>query len=247
MEIVSPLTFVATFVAAPLSPTQNRSIPWTHPSVLLAAMFIIHYLNRALISPLRTPSRSRSHIIVNILGAAFNLANGFSMAAYLSSPPAQSFLADAYTRTLFVVGVGIWAAGLVGNILHDEILLAIRRKAVAKRDKNQGKNAEYYGIPQGMLYNFISYPNYLCEWIEWTGFALAAAPLPTSIFSQVLSLTFLESLSRMSVPKTLTPPWIFVITEVLVMLPRAYRGHQWYLNRFPEYPPNRKVVVPFIF
>ena len=247
MEIVSPLTFVATFIATPLAPHRSTPIPWADPSVLLAAMFVAHYINRALVSPLRTPSRSRSHVIVNICGAFFNLANAFSVAAYLTSPSAQSFLSDAYTRPLFLIGVVLWASGFIGNILHDETLLDIRRKAAAKREKTHDQKGEYYGIPHGMLYSFISYPNYFCEWLEWLGFALAAAPLPTSFVPRSLTLTSLDALVRSGVPKTLTPPWIFVISEVLVMLPRAYRGHQWYLNKFPEYPKNRKVVLPFIF
>ncbi|KAG6331669.1 hypothetical protein ID866_7417 [Astraeus odoratus] len=30
------------------------------------------------------------------------------------------------------------------------------------------------------------------------------------------------------------------------MLPRALNGHSWYHDKFPEYPKERKVVVPFL-
>ena len=239
MELVSPLAFLYAFLTAPLS-ASPLSISWSHPSTLLAALFITHYFNRSLVSPLRTPSRSRSHISVNVSGAVFNLANGFSIGAYLSSPSAHAFLAGAYTRPLFFVGVAIWATGFVGNILHDETLLNIRRKAKAKREATG--TGEYYGIPQGMLYGLVSFPNYLCEWFEWSGFALSAAALPAISLSQLS----IWSLAHKGIPETVTPPWIFAVSEVLLMLPRAYRGHQWYLEKFPDYPKQRKAVVPFI-
>ena len=75
-------------------------------------------------------------------------------------------------RPTFWTGIVLWAAGFAGNILHDEVLLNIRRRARKKSD--DGK--EHYAIPHGYLYRYVSYPNYLCEWMEWTGYAIAAAP-----------------------------------------------------------------------
>jgi 3-oxo-5-alpha-steroid 4-dehydrogenase 1 len=239
MELVSPLTFFYGFRTAPLA-SVTAPVSWNDPSMLLALLFIIHYLNRALVSPLRTPSRSRMHVGVGLCGAAFNLANGFSMAVYLTSSSARTFLEGAYVRPLFFVGVTLWAMGFVGNILHDETLLNIRRKATAKGKATSV--GEYYGIPQGMLYEFISFPNYLCEWIEWIGFAMAAAPLPALVLSQFSLKSFMHT----GIPENVTPPWIFVAAEVLVMFPRAYRGHQWYQEKFSEYPKGRKAVLPFI-
>ena len=97
-------------------------------------------------------------------------------------------------------------------------------------DKPKPKKQEHYAIPHGYLYSLISYPNYFCEWLEWLGFALAAAPVPS-----------LTSLS------TFEAPWVFLLAEVMTMFPRAYRGHQWYHNRFPDYPKERKAVIPFLF
>ncbi|MHA1855496.1 MAG: hypothetical protein ACTSWX_09125 [Promethearchaeota archaeon] len=31
------------------------------------------------------------------------------------------------------------------------------------------------------------------------------------------------------------------------MVPRAYSHHHWYLEKFPEYPKNRKAIFPYIF
>jgi 3-oxo-5-alpha-steroid 4-dehydrogenase 1 len=192
------------------------------------------------------------------------------MGSYLSSPVARIYLnrADTYQNPIFYVGLGVWGLGLVGNILHDEILHDIRRKAKSKGkgkavDNSDPKNSqnhtqEHYAIPQDWLYNYVSYPNYFCEWVEWFGFALASAPFPfdaasflshtsfTSIFSKDAILSLIFTPSYLFAPQ-LTPPYIFLISEILLMLPRAYRGHQWYKSRFGEqYPKERKAVVPFL-
>ncbi|KAJ3480805.1 hypothetical protein NLI96_g8095 [Meripilus lineatus] len=246
MELVSPACFLYTFLNSPLSPTNIGTSPpltLSHPPTFLALLYLLHYLNRAIISPLRTPSRSKSHIIVPLSGISFNVINGCLMGSYLSSPPAQAFLNSAFSRPTFWIGITMWAFGLVGNIYHDEILLNIRRKAKLNKKtdgsktsdvKSNANKQEHYAIPQGALYSVVSYPNYFCEWSEWLGFAIAASPFP-SIFSTADLLA------------TLTPPYLFFLSEVFLMIPRAYKGHKWYLNRFPEYPKNRKVVIPFLF
>lgn len=258
MELVSPFAFIYTFITSPLS-QQAPALPGlTEPRAILAACFLIHYLNRALISPLRTPSRSKTHIVVPLWGVTFNILNGSLMGSYLSSPFARMWLQGSL-RASFYAGLGIWAAGMVGNIYHDEILLNIRRNATVKGKAKDGEaKGEHYAIPQGGLYSLVSYPNYLCEWVEWLGFAFAASPLPFHLSN--LALASLPSLltpqSYIDMIKTpsqsffpdLSPPWIFLLTEFLLMVPRAYKGHKWYHSKFKDtYPTDRKAVIPFIF
>ncbi|KAG2153282.1 3-oxo-5-alpha-steroid 4-dehydrogenase-domain-containing protein [Suillus clintonianus] len=232
MELVSPMTFIAVLFRGPWATSTSAM---SGPQVILAGLFIIHYLNRAIISPLRTPSRSKAHISVSLSGIIFNLANGALMGTYISSPTASAFLEGAFSRPYFWAGITLWACGFAGNILHDEVLLNIRRNSKAKGKRNENKvGKEHYAIPHGYLYRYISYPNYFCEWSEWFGYALAAAPLPA-----LMPLT--ETM------KTIQPPWLFFWAEVFMMIPRAYKGHQWYHKNFPEYPTERKAVVPFIY
>ena len=258
MELVSPLTFIYTFYTSPLSAKQP-TVQWNSPHSILALCFLVHYANRAIINPLRTPSRSKSHIIVPLAAVFFNLVNGSLMGSYLSSPYARTFL-SARSPTSFYVGLTLWAFGFVGNIVHDEILLNIRRKANSK-GKGKAEAGEHYAIPQGGLYTLVSYPNYLCEWIEWLGFAIAASPFPfaldtisttsiSSVFSFLLDPKFYTAIIKepgyLFVPD-LSPPWIFLISEIVLMLPRAYRGHQWYKSKFGDsYPRQRKAVIPFV-
>lgn len=229
MEIVAPITFVTTLRKAPL---QKWSGPASHaPKIsptasFLAFLFLAHYTNRAILSPLRSPSRSRAHIIVTLCGITFNLINGYLLGAYLSSPEAKNVLWFRLGDVKFLLGAFCWSFGFVGNVVHDELLLKIRRnqKRKAKQREDQGKDAgEHYAIPFGLFFKYVSFPNYLCEWVEWVGFALMASP-----------------------DDYFTPPWVFFYGEILTMLPRAWRGHQWYHQKFPDYPKGRKAVIPFI-
>ncbi|KAB2962316.1 MAG: 3-oxo-5-alpha-steroid 4-dehydrogenase [Thermoanaerobaculia bacterium] len=77
-----------------------------------------------------------------------------------------------------------------------------------------------YGIPRGALYRRISCPNYLGEIAIWCGWALA-------------------TWSR--------PGLAFVLWTVANLAPRARRHHHWYRERFPEYPAERKALLPGIW
>ena len=76
-----------------------------------------------------------------------------------------------------------------------------------------------YKIPYGGLYRWVSSPNYLGEIIEWTGFAIATWFLPGVAFM------------------------VFTISN---LFPRAFAHHRWYLKTFPDYPKNRKAIIPFL-
>lgn len=74
-----------------------------------------------------------------------------------------------------------------------------------------------YRIPYGGAFRWVSAANYLGELIEWLGFAIAA----------------------------MTPAaWAFVAFSAANLVPRAITHHRWYRATFPDYPPERKAVVP---
>jgi len=191
MELFSPLSFLVTAYLHPFSSTPlplpcfSRPALGIEPPFILTTLYLIHYLNRALISPLRSPSRSKSHLVVVASAIAFNVPNGFLLAAYLTSASTAAYLTqNGLYSPRFWAGIAIWAAGFAGNVYHDEILLNIRRKAIAKGKAKELENGQsapqpHYAIPHGGLYSTISFPNYICEWFEWFGFALAASPIPS--------------------------------------------------------------------
>jgi len=77
-----------------------------------------------------------------------------------------------------------------------------------------------YKIPQAGLYRLVSSPNYLGEIVEWTGFALMAMSLP--------ALSFL-------------------LWTCANLVPRARANHRWYGETFPDYPQQRKALVPYLW
>jgi protein-S-isoprenylcysteine O-methyltransferase Ste14 len=79
---------------------------------------------------------------------------------------------------------------------------------------------KHYTIPHGGLYNCISCPNYLGEIIIWTGWAIAT-----------------WSLAGLS----------FALWTVANLLPRARAHHNWYHENFPDYPQERKALIPGIW
>jgi hypothetical protein len=87
--------------------------------------------------------------------------------------------------------------------------------AVLRRLRRPGETG--YRIPRGGLYRFVSCPNYLGEILEWCGFALAAWTWAAAVFAG------------------------FTIAN---LLPRALAHHRWYRETFPDYPPERKALVP---
>ena len=74
-----------------------------------------------------------------------------------------------------------------------------------------------YKVPHGGLYRWISCPNYLGEIIEWIGWAIATWSLPGLAFA---------------------------VWTAANLLPRAQAHHTWYNDRFPDYPPERKALLP---
>lgn len=82
----------------------------------------------------------------------------------------------------------------------------------------KGGKKGYY-IPKGGLFKYVSSPNLFGEIIEWLGWAIMCWCLPG--FS-------------------------FTLWTMANLIPRALDHHRWYKRRFPEYPAERKAVIPFI-
>lgn len=74
-----------------------------------------------------------------------------------------------------------------------------------------------YRIPRGWLYERVSCPNYLGEILIWTGWAIATWSLAGVVF---------------------------VLWTLANLLPRALANHAWYQRQFPDYPRERKALLP---
>ena len=76
-----------------------------------------------------------------------------------------------------------------------------------------------YKIPRGGGFELVSCPNYLGELCEWIGWAIAT-----------------WSLAGLS----------FAIFTAANLIPRAITHHRWYQEKFPDYPRERRAVIPFL-
>jgi len=76
-----------------------------------------------------------------------------------------------------------------------------------------------YFIPRGGLFRWVTAPNYLGELVQWCGWAL---------------LTW--SLGGLA----------FAVFTAANLVPRALANHRWYRGRFPDYPEQRKAILPYL-
>ena len=77
-----------------------------------------------------------------------------------------------------------------------------------------------YKIPQGGFFRYVSAANYLGEILLWCGWAL-------------MSLTWAGL--------------VFVLFTLANLLPRALASHRWYQAQFPDYPAERKAIIPYLW
>lgn len=96
----------------------------------------------------------------------------------------------------------------------------INKRADARLRALRTPEQDLYQIPRGGLFERVSSANYFGELVEWTGWAV----LTWSIGGLV-----------------------FTLWTAANLLPRAWAIHRWYLETFPDYPKNRKAVLPFLF
>ncbi|TPX17101.1 uncharacterized protein E0L32_003219 [Thyridium curvatum] len=207
-------------------------LPWQNQ--VLAALFVIHYSYRAVLYPLLAPSMSPVHALVWAFALAFQLANGVCLGGWLAGYGGGPTTPAAWARQLapwpaaqFAAGLAVFYAGLAANYYHDDELREIRRReedrlrrVAREQGKPLGSVEKHYSLPQAGLFRYVLYPHYLVEWIEWTGFYMAAG-------------------------WTCAPARAFVVNEVFAMLPRTVSGKKWYIERFGEDKVGRRwAVIP---
>ncbi|KAF2864119.1 3-oxo-5-alpha-steroid 4-dehydrogenase-like protein [Piedraia hortae CBS 480.64] len=190
------------------------------PNWALASCYTIHYIYRAIISPLvLNPSMSPIHTFVFLSAFTWQMINGLCLGGWLGGYGPTTAQDWAARGTSLHLGLAVWACGFLGNVYHDQILRDIR--VVARRQASDQNIDKHYEIPTRGWFRYILYPHYLCEWIEWAGFWLAGG-------------------------SNCVPARSFVLNEISTMLPRALQGRRWYIARFGREVGHRKAVLPGI-
>jgi len=152
-EIVSPITVVIFYEAFKVrGPTLSTGL-------VLLALWLIHYANRACLSVLLSPGMKESRLDTVLESTFFNLINAGWVGYDLGHLNTVQF--DLTPRTL--VGLLMFGAGMAINISSDYYLQGVRRK-----NGDGGK----YVLPDWGLYKYILSPNYAGETLEWIGYAI---------------------------------------------------------------------------
>jgi 3-oxo-5-alpha-steroid 4-dehydrogenase 1 len=94
---------------------------------------------------------------------------------------------------------------------------AVIRNLRPRREVDRGEKT--YRVPRGGLFEYVTNAGYFAELVAWFGFAMLTWS-PGGLFILLLSMANL--------------------------VPRAVATHRWYLERFPDYPRARRILIPFV-
>ena len=159
MEIISPLVFNFFFLSGVLN---HDTISW-----IFFAVFNLHYINRSIIFPLRTKTKTKKIPLSIVISAIFfNAVNGFINGYYLGN-----FQIHNKSILILVVGLSLFFIGFYINNKSDSILIALR-----------ADGSTDYKIPYGFLFEKITCPNYFGEILEWIGFFIMTGNIASFSF-----------------------------------------------------------------
>ncbi|KAJ5711555.1 hypothetical protein N7488_005711 [Penicillium malachiteum] len=147
MEITGPVNLIYNFSQASISffelPAQNQ---------LVASLYCIHYLNRAIISPfLSAPSMSPIHVFLMCSAITFNWFNSSCISGWLLgySTPIPGFNTEGapalnpsnfsypLVQILAFIGTICFTLGMAGNIYAETALFRFRRESAEQRSSKK--------------------------------------------------------------------------------------------------------------
>ncbi len=184
--------------------------------LLFLVVWLVHYANRGFMFPL-------------LMRTAKGAQGSFGLMVVLTGWLAVGL--HGYLNATYIADVGThftldWLTSpsfIVGiTLYYASYVLNIHSDGIIRnlRSKEEiAQGSRVYRVPQGGLFKYVSNPSYLTELTGWAGFTLATGS-PGGLFIFLISLANL--------------------------LPRAFKTHQWYNENFPDYPQERKVIVPFL-
>lgn len=166
MEIPATVVFAAAYLSGP-----HRFEP---TSLVLAAIWILHYGNRGWFFPLsirQVPGKTSSfNVSVLGMGMLVTTLHGYLNGALFSHDYFGRYGTDWLTDPRFIIGLIVYLSGF-------GLLVSSERIVRNLRDKNN-PGATEYKIPFGLGFRFVTSPTYLGELLAWAGFALLTWALP---------------------------------------------------------------------
>ncbi|PKY02171.1 hypothetical protein P168DRAFT_273148 [Aspergillus campestris IBT 28561] len=153
MELIGPLNLLY-ILRTQCSNLGIDSLPL--PNKLVVALYLIHYVNRAIVSPLMAPSVSPTHVFIVASAVCFNWLNSTCLAGWvlgyevlwegfedLASSGAAVSAGNGNSTAVWVtslLGTLVFALGMAGNIYSERTLFRLRREEVAKRSSSSSSS-----------------------------------------------------------------------------------------------------------
>lgn len=226
MELPATLSFVINYYIG----TKNRIKkenenkdektivgPSYKTSLVLALIWCIHYGNRGWFFPLSIRVADGSN-------ASFALHNSLIGAVFLSL---HGYLNGRMFSELGIHLQDEWLKSpqfIIGLLIYlFGYGLTVHSEYVMRNLRPLNSvvdQANRYKIPYGGGFDYVTNPQYLGELIAWAGFNVLSGMVGNGI------------------------PVLFISLANLV--PRSFENHKWYLKKFPDYPKDRKALIPFI-
>jgi len=234
--VLAAVVFIALlFVAAPYGrhlrrgwgPSIDSRPGWVLMEAAAPVVFFVFFLmgdNTITLTTLVFLGLWEVHYIHRAFIYPFSLNKGRAMPVFiiflgLSFNGINAYLNGRYIFTFSPGYADSWLADprFIGGALLFVAGFAINRRAddVLRGLRKPGDSG--YGIPRGGFYRWISCPNYFGELVIWLGWALA-----TWSFAGLA----------------------FAVWTAANLVPRARSHHAWYRQTFPDYPPERKALLP---
>ena len=221
------------FVNAPRShgragwgPTVPARLGWVAMEAVSPAVFAVVFFtgaHRAEVVPLLFLTMWQLHYVQRSFVYPFLMRGRGNMPVLIALLATGFNLLNAYINARWVADLGEYPTSwlreprfLAGVALFlAGFAMNLSADRTLRRLRTPGETG--YRIPRGGMYRWVSCPNYLGEIVEWCGWALATWSLPGLAFATYTAAN---------------------------LGPRAVANHRWYQRTFPDYPPERRALVP---
>lgn len=210
----------------PKIPAKLGWVLMESPAVLVFAWIYTRGEHAAELAPLALLALWQSHYVHRTYIFPFKMRNaGKQMPALVALMAIAFNCLNAYINARWLSHLGtyevswLWDPRFIAGVAIFAFGWRMNRGADAILFALRKPAETGYKIPHGGWYRFVSCPNYLGEIVMWVGFAVAAWSLAAVAF---------------------------VAYTIANLAPRALANHRWYHDKFPNYPSERRALIPFV-
>ncbi len=230
-----PVFIALTYVSAPYGryartgwgPTLPARLAWflmEFPAAVLFAAVSLVGGRRAEAAPIVFLALWQAHYLHRSVVYPLKMRAGRSVPGAMVVLAVAFHLLNATANAAWVSDLAAYPAAWLGGprflagaaVFLGGLALNVWSDRILRRLRAPGDSA--YRVPRGGPFEWVSCPNYLGEILEWAGWAVATWSLAGAAFA------------------------IFTAAN---LVPRALAHHEWYHQRFADYPPERKALIPF--